>query len=76
MKKKIMVLLIFLLIIGVVSAVVFETVDDREKFRITMINQEPDPVSPGNMVDVRFRVENLRTVVAEDVEVKLETGDS
>jgi len=73
MKKKIMVLLIFLLIIGVVSAVVFETVDDREKFRITMINQEPDPVSPGNMVDVRFRVENLRTVVAEDVEVKLET---
>lgn len=38
---------------------------------VTMINQEPDPVAPGNTVDVQFRIENEGAGAAPDVEVKL-----
>jgi len=38
---------------------------------VTMINQEPDPISPGNTVDVRFRIENQGSNPANEVQAKL-----
>jgi hypothetical protein len=38
---------------------------------VTLINQEPDPVAPGNTVDVRFRIENQGSDPAKDVQIKL-----
>ncbi len=38
---------------------------------VTMINQEPYPVSPGNTVDVRFRIENQGSNPAKEVQTKL-----
>ncbi|MBD3164839.1 hypothetical protein GF323_06600 [Candidatus Woesearchaeota archaeon] len=65
--------IIFLLLIVVSYASVLEVENDTEKFLVTMINQEPDPVAPGNTVNVRFRIENKRTEPQKNVEVKLET---
>ena len=53
-------------------AVVNETISDSGRVVVTLINQEPDPVSPGNSVDLRFRIENRGGDTLKDVEVKLE----
>ncbi len=38
---------------------------------ITLVNHEPDPVGPGEVVELRFRVENHGGVAAKDVQVEL-----
>jgi len=38
---------------------------------VTLINQEPNPVAPGNTVDVKFRVENQGSDPAPNVQAKL-----
>jgi hypothetical protein len=73
MNKKMMVILMILIIISAFSyAVVLEVENETEKFVVTMISQEPDTVAPGEIVDVRFRLENRRTETAKNVEVRFE----
>ena len=38
---------------------------------ITLIKQEPDPVGPGDVVELRFRVENHGGMLAKDVQTEL-----
>ena len=38
---------------------------------VTLINNEPDPVAPGNVVKMKFRIENEGSEPAEDVQAKL-----
>ena len=38
---------------------------------VTLINQEPDPVAPGNTVKMKFRIENQGGVPAENTQAKL-----
>jgi len=38
---------------------------------VTLINQEPDPVAPGNTAEMKFMVENEGGVAAGNVEAKL-----
>jgi hypothetical protein len=45
--------------------------DAFPQITVTMINQEPDPVAPGNTVEVRFRIENEGSGPASNVEIKL-----
>jgi len=37
-----------------------------------MISQEPDPASPGTLVDIKFRLENRKSETQKNVEVKIE----
>jgi len=46
-------------------------ISTNNNVKITMINQEPLPVEPGGYVKVRFRVENIGTNGADNVEVRL-----
>lgn len=62
MKK----LLVFLLVLCLLPAA-FAQVVDSPNLRVTLVNQEPDPVEPGNIVDVRFKIENLGGGTADDV---------
>jgi hypothetical protein len=39
--------------------------------KVTMVNQEPDPVNPDSYVDVRFKIENLGTGEAQDVKFEI-----
>lgn len=38
---------------------------------VTLINNEPDPVAPGNVVEMKFRIENQGSDPAEDTQAKL-----
>ena len=39
--------------------------------RVTFINQDPDPVEPGSVVDVRFKFENIGSEKVDEVTVEL-----
>ncbi len=38
--------------------------------KVSMLNQQPDPVEPGKYVDVRFKVENLGDERVEDITIE------
>jgi hypothetical protein len=70
MKKIIYLVIISLILIGL-AKMAFADVSDGSDIKVTLVNQEPDPVEPGGYVDIRFRIENLGGDTAKDVYVKL-----
>jgi hypothetical protein len=72
MKKQICLIISMVLMAAVVYGAVFEIENESYKVLVTMINYEPDPVAPGNTVDVRFKIENYRDEPLKNVEVKVE----
>lgn len=70
---KILVMVMIVLILILWLSVIAEA-ESFPQITVTMINQEPDPVAPGNTVDVQFRIENEGSGVASNVEVKLESN--
>ncbi len=71
--KQTVVIVMSLLLVSMAHGLVTESIAGTEKIQVTLINQEPDPVAPGNIVDLRFRIENIGSEPAENVQVKLET---
>ena len=65
MKKLILLFLILFLSLTIVSAY------DTSKVKVTLLNQDPDPVGQGQVVEVRFKVENTRSETFENVEVEI-----
>jgi len=62
MKIKNTLIAISIIISIILSMVlVSATPSDGTRIEITLVNQIPDPVEPGDYVDVRFRVENTGT---------------
>ncbi|MFH1591014.1 MAG: COG1361 S-layer family protein [archaeon] len=47
------------------------TATESQKIIITMLNQDPDPVEPGQTVDVRYKFENRGSSSADNVEVQI-----
>jgi len=51
-------------ILGIILMVSFASIAygiviaDSAKLKVTLISQEPDPVEPGDIVDLRFKIEN------------------
>src|SRR3989344_4567626 len=37
------------------------------QIQVTLLNQDPDPVEPGNVVDVRFKLENTGSTALQNV---------
>ena len=72
MNKKIILAIVMILGMVFTSSAIFEIENESEKVLITMINQEPDPVSPGNVVEVKFRIENFRSKALLNVEAKID----
>jgi hypothetical protein len=74
MKKQYFMLAVFMVALFAMTAVSSQAaVSKFARIEVTLINQEPDPVAPGNSFDVRFRIENQGSAPAEDVIVKLVT---
>jgi len=71
MMRKIIIGLMIMIMLPLGSALVSETIAGSKRIVVTLINQEPDPVSPGDVVDVRFRIENRGSEPAEDMEIRL-----
>jgi hypothetical protein len=76
MKTKILMMMIAaLLTISLVQAATTSTTGDPtigfKELRITYLNQDPDPVEPGNTVDVRFKIENVGEKAIKNLKVEL-----
>lgn len=69
-EKILFVVLVTMMMITIFAGSV-QAISQFPQVEVTMINQEPDPVSPGNTVDVRFRIENLGSDPAKDMQIKL-----
>ncbi|MBW2966485.1 COG1361 S-layer family protein [Candidatus Woesearchaeota archaeon] len=57
-KNKILLISIFILSLCLQTAYAINTVEGS-KIEVSLISQEPDPVNPGEIVDLRFKIENL-----------------
>ena len=64
------------IIFGLVSLVLFiaaaaimqaKIIPDGARLDVTLISQEPDPAEPGEIMDLRFKVENIGGAAAEDI---------
>lgn len=64
-------LLAALACITMASAGTDGSVADSAFLSISLVNQQPDPVSPGEALELRFKVENRGTAPAMDVSVQL-----
>lgn len=53
------------------AAVREQPIPSGKAIQITLVNQEPDPVEPGSVFDVRFKVENSGSTNAEGVLVEI-----
>ena len=63
MNKLFALFFVFLLSIALVSA----TAD----ITVTLLNQDPDPVGQGNVVEARFKIENQESETLENVEIEI-----
>lgn len=68
MIKKI--LIISVLILSLCFNVVQADISEAEVISISLINQNPDPARAGEMLELRFRVENFGGMGANDLEIE------
>lgn len=73
MKKQIFLPIMFILLAGLATAATIREnpIPEGTSVRITIVNQEPDPVEPGSVVDVRFKIENLGSKRADNVTLEV-----
>ncbi|MBW2977671.1 COG1361 S-layer family protein [Candidatus Woesearchaeota archaeon] len=65
MNKKIILSLFVSLF--VLAGLVFAAIPDAAQIKITLISQEPDPANPGDVIDLRFKVENTGSTPSGDL---------
>lgn len=66
-KNLIILTMVFLMCISFVNASYF----DAPQVKVTVLNQDPDPVNSGEVVEVRFKVENTGKQTMEDFVIEL-----
>ena len=66
MNKKILLAAIFIVSLCLQTAYALNMVEG-DKIDITLISQEPDPVNPGEVVNLRFKIENLGATPTGDL---------
>ncbi len=73
------VIVLVLLVLPIASGQIFSVSDDgvhqkqpvAARINVTMINQDPDPVEPGETVEVRFKIESSLGETKNDVIIEL-----
>jgi hypothetical protein len=73
MKKQVHATILILTMIALIAASANQAaaITAFPDIVISMINQEPNPVAPGNAFDVKFRIENIGAEPANNMDVKL-----
>jgi hypothetical protein len=67
--KKMFVLLMLALFAGQALALTENVADDAVIY-VTLLSQDPDPVEPGQFVDIRLKIQNLGNVAANDFSIE------
>ena len=72
MKKTYGIIILSVLILSIFLSVNVnaETAPVAASLDVSFVNQLPDPVEPGDIVDVRFKIENLGREQAADVKIE------
>ncbi|MFH1316166.1 MAG: COG1361 S-layer family protein [Candidatus Woesearchaeota archaeon] len=70
-RKMILFVTVLIIILASLSISATESLPRGYALQITLVNQEPDPVEPGENVDVRFKIENIGSSNAEDIVLEL-----
>src|SRR3989338_11518034 len=65
------VLVILMVVMGASAAYAKDKLSASHDIVVRLISQEPDPVRPGEFVDVRFKLDNNGTGMAENVQVEI-----
>ncbi len=69
--KQITTLLLLILMVGIAIPMSFAADDDFSYLRETFLNQDPDPAEPGELLELRWKVEKYGLESINDVEYKL-----
>ncbi len=69
--KKIISLILIMALIMCIFAISVNAYIAAPRIKVTMLNQDPDPVEPGQVVEVRFKVENTRGATNDDIEIQV-----
>ncbi len=64
-------LLAFAAVLTPAGAGIDGSISDSAFVTISLVNQNPDPVAPGELLELRFRIENRGTAPARDVVLEL-----
>lgn len=71
MRKNTFLVLAIVLASFIATTVAAYEVAEWYQLQITLVNQKPDPVAPGNYVELRFKIENIGTTNAENISFEL-----
>jgi len=72
MKKLIILLMVLLLVVPLAYAGANElTIGDSVQLRVTLQSQDPDPVEPGQIIIVKFKIENEGKQSNDDTFVRI-----
>lgn len=69
--KNLRLLFLLTVIVGMFGSVFSADVFDTPTLTETLLNQDPDPVEPGEYVELRFKIEKKGNSVLEDIEYEL-----
>jgi len=69
--SKAIIVAIVLMTVLMLAQSVSAQISTFPQISVTLINNEPDPVAPGSVVKMKFRIENEGSEPAEDVQAKL-----
>ena len=67
MKKALVAIIIGLMVFSLSAIADPEAVPGGQKVQVTLISQEPDPVNPGDVVDLRFKIENYGSEATDNL---------
>jgi len=67
MKKILTLFLTALILLSCLSVISATT----PEIKVTLLNQDPDPVQQGDTVELRFKVENLGGETTDDIEIEI-----
>jgi hypothetical protein len=73
MNKRIALIVVFVILLSsfVLAAGQEELFIPRDAVTISLLNHNPDPVEPGNIVELRLRLENKGIQKADNIEVEI-----
>ncbi len=66
---NVVLIVLFLSMVASVSAATYSS--DRARVEITLVNQMPDPVEPGDTAEVRFRIENTGAEAIDNLKFEI-----
>jgi hypothetical protein len=69
--KQTILILVFIILLAAPVIHAAPLMADGVDIRIILVNQQPDPVAPGGQFDVRFRIENNGSEIANNVRIKI-----